>query len=276
MCIEQENRQDIRVLGGFSLIIKMINTQSSVTSTSDPARIILFGIIVWIFSIQFFIAQVVVHSGWVTPFSLNHNFISDLGNTACGVYPPGSTMYVCSPWHAWMNTSFILQGFITIIGITFVRKMLPFGMTRFVGVMFLILAGVGDMAVGFFPENVNNTYHVLGAGVHFILGNFSMIFLGIALSQAGQSFVTLYSIISGGIGLVATGFFISKIYLGMGIGGMERVAAYPLPLWLIVEGIYWLILGFEDTTPPEPKNRTRKAGLMMDNPKKHVRSMRVR
>jgi hypothetical protein len=25
--------------------------------------------------------------------------------------------------------------------------------------------------------------------------------------------------------------------LGLGIGGMERIAAYPLPLWLIVVGV---------------------------------------
>ena len=40
--------------------------------------------------------------------------------------------------------------------------------------------------------------------------------------------------------------------------------------------VRWLILGFEDTAPPEPKNRTRKAGLMMEDPKKHIKSMRVR
>ena len=37
-----------------------------------------------------------------------------------------------------------------------------------------------------------------------------------------------------------------------------------------------LILGFEDTVPPELKNRIRKAEMMMDDPKKHLKSMRVR
>ena len=65
------------------------------------------GAIVWMLAIQFFIAQIIVQSAWTTPFSLTANYISDLGNTTCGPYPVGSSMYVCSPWHAGMNASFI-------------------------------------------------------------------------------------------------------------------------------------------------------------------------
>jgi len=36
--------------------------------------------------------------------------------------------------------------------------------------------------------------------------------------------------------MVATMLFVSDQYLGAGVGGMERLAAYPLPLWLIVAG----------------------------------------
>src|SRR5262249_42958112 len=60
------------------------------------------GPVIWIFSAQFFVAQLAVQWSWTTPFSLKNNFISDLGNTACGFYPAGSTMYVCSPWHMAM------------------------------------------------------------------------------------------------------------------------------------------------------------------------------
>jgi hypothetical protein len=37
-------------------------------------------------------------------------------------------------------------------------------------------------------------------------------------------------------GLLATALFASGHYLGMRIGGMERLAAYPLPIWTIVMG----------------------------------------
>ena len=102
--------------------------------------------------------------------------------------------------------------------------------------MLLALAGAGNLAVGFFPEDVNIMYHRLGAAAHFILGNLGMVALGIALGRRRPA-LAVYSIVSGLLGLLATTLFISEHYLSMGIGGMERLAAYPLPLWLIVAGI---------------------------------------
>ena len=54
------------------------------------------------------------------------------------------------------------------------------------------------------------------------------------------SVLAVYSIASGVVGLLATALFVSDLYLGVGIGGMERLAAYPLPLWLFVAGSYFL------------------------------------
>jgi len=73
----------------------------------------LVGPIFWIASLQFFVVQVVVRMAWNTPFSLTQNTISDLGNTACGVY---AGRYVCSPLHAWMNISLIVLGITMAIG----------------------------------------------------------------------------------------------------------------------------------------------------------------
>jgi hypothetical membrane protein len=152
------------------------------------------------------IAQIVVQSAWVTPFSLTQNFISDLGNTACGPYPPDSGMYVCSPWHTWMNASFILLGLIILVGAALVRKAFPPGRFRAAGLMLLALAGAGNLAVGFFPEDVNITYHRLGAAAHFILGNLGMVALGIALVRRRPA-LAVYSIVSGLLGLLATTLF---------------------------------------------------------------------
>ena len=211
---------------------------SSTSSVSGIERAVWLGAIIWILAVEFFVAQIIVQSAWVTPFSLTQNFISDLGNTTCGPYPLDSDSYVCSPWHAWMNASFILLGLIILVGATLVRTVLPRGLSRTTGLMLLALGGAGLIAVGIFPEDVNITYHRLGAAAHFVLGNLGMVALGIALVQARrQPALAVYSIVSGIVGLLATALFISDHYLGIGIGGMERVAAYPLPLWLIVAGI---------------------------------------
>ena len=217
----------------------------------DAARAIRLGSIIWILAVQFFIAQAVVQSAWKTPFSLKQNFISDLGNTTCGPYPLDSNSYVCSPWHAWMNASFVLLGLIILSGVVLGRSAFPAGWTSGIGLVVLSVAGVGIILVGVFPENENIALHRVGAAGHFVLGNMAMAILGIALamgSDAGagmaqtgeRSALAVYSIASGVVGLAATALFITDHFLGLGIGGMERVAAYPLPLWLMVAGISFL------------------------------------
>src|ERR1041384_1361943 len=114
--------------------MKMTNTDSpSSPSGIGMERAVWLGACVWILAIQFFIAQIIVQSAWTTPFSLTQNFISDLGNTTCGPYPKDSNMYVCSPWHAWMNASFILLGLTILVGGALVRKAFPPGRSRAAG-----------------------------------------------------------------------------------------------------------------------------------------------
>jgi hypothetical membrane protein len=199
------------------------------------------GAIAWLFAIQFFVTQLVVQAAWTTPFSLAHNFISDLGNTACAPYPAGSDKYVCSPWHTWMNASFIALGLSILVGAVLVRPALPSGFTRAAGLVLLALAGLGLVLVGLFPENENIGLHTLGAGTQFVCGNLGLIVLGIAMLGARwPPALTAFTIASGAIGLLATGLFQLGHYLGLGIGGMERVAVYPLPIWLMVTGGYLL------------------------------------
>src|SRR4051812_15867005 len=163
----------------------MTNVDSSSTSSgSDIERAVWLGAVIWILAVEFFVAQIVVQSAWVTPFSLTQNFISDLGNTTCGPYPIDSDSYVCSPWHTLMNASFILLGLIILVGATLVRTAFPRGLSRMSGLLLLALGGAGIIAVGLFPEDVNISYHRLGAAGHFILGNLGMVALGVALGQA--------------------------------------------------------------------------------------------
>lgn len=93
-------------------------------SPSPPGRATRIGSIAWISSLQFFLAQADVQSAWTTPFSLTRNYISDLGNTTCGMFPVGSASYVCSPWHALMNASFITTGITVLFGAALLRDAL--------------------------------------------------------------------------------------------------------------------------------------------------------
>lgn len=188
---------------------------------------------------QFFITQVVVASAWSRPFSLMADYISDLGNTACGAYPAGSQHIVCSPWHVAMNISFIVLGITMTLGARFTRDAFPPGWVRNLAIALFTMAGAGVFMVGIYPENTDNARHVMGAGLNFVAGNIAMIVYGLALAQRPSQHrgLVAFSVISGTVGMLATVLLISGQFMGLGVGGMERVAAYPMTVWQIVLGV---------------------------------------
>jgi hypothetical membrane protein len=199
---------------------------------------VLVGAFAWLLAVQFFVAQVAVASAWAIPFSLKTRYISDLGNTACGHYPPRSSLVVCSPWHAGMNASFIAIGITMAIGAILARTAFEAGWSRRIAVALFVAAGAGVVMVGVYPENENITNHSFGAGVNFIAGNAALILFGLAVPSAPrQAPFVWFSIMAGVVGLVATGLFVSRHDLGLGPGGIERFAAYTITIWQIIAGL---------------------------------------
>lgn len=208
------------------------------------------GAIAWVLAAQFFITQVVVATAWPRHFNLKTDYISDLGNTFCGAYPAGGTNVVCSPWHLAMNSSFMVLGVTMIIGALLTRDAFPPGWVRTLARILFSLAGIGVFVVGVYPENTDNARHVLGAGLNFTAGNIALIVFGLALAQrpTERRLLTVVSLFFGTLGLLATLLFVSRHFLGIGLGGMERVAAYPMTVWQIVIGIALLRMKAEQSS----------------------------
>lgn len=186
---------------------------------------------------QFFITQAVVQSAWTTPYSLSVNYISDLGNTVCAPYPSGSANYVCSPWHALMNISFLLVGITTIAGALSLSRALGAVRLSFLGLVLVAIAGAGFILVGLFPENVSLPPHKTGATLLFVSGNLGLALLGAELLMARMApRLAALALAAGAIGLLATALFGTGHMLGLGTGGMERFAAYPLPAGCVALG----------------------------------------
>jgi hypothetical membrane protein len=202
----------------------------------------LVGAAAWASCVQFFITQLVVVSAWSTPFSLRYDYVSDLGNSTCGPFVVGeATQFVCSPWHVWMNVSFVALGVAVIVGTVLVRRVLPVeGRVRDVGLVLVGLAGPGLVLVGLFPEDVNLPVHKLGAAVQFLAGNAGLVVLGLGMRRAVPRGGAALAV-CGALGLVASGLFVAKCYLGLGIGGIERIPAYGFPLALAVLGTVLLL-----------------------------------
>lgn len=193
----------------------------------------LIGPVFWIVSLQYFITMTIVGMFWPTHYSIFTNTISDLGNTACGVY---DGRYVCSPLHGWMNASFIVLGATMVAGSGLIYQ--EFKKTAYskLGFNLMAAAGIGTILVGIFAENTIASLHEIGAALPFVLGNVSLLVLGFALEL--PRWLKIYTIATGLISLIAFSLFATHNYLGIGIGGMERLAAHPQTIWLIIFGIY--------------------------------------
>jgi hypothetical membrane protein len=186
-------------------------------------------------TVQFFIFHVVVERAWPTPYSWAHNNISDLGAVGCGSWE-GDGRVVCSPLHVWMNTSFIIQGVLLIVGVTCIQFGWRCLLTR-TSFVYIFLASLGWILAGFAPADVNENLHVLAALLIFFCGNLSLIFAdGGAPGQSERACPT-YARPLGAGGLVATALFLGQMYFVFGMGGMERLAVFPLQLWAIWAGI---------------------------------------
>jgi hypothetical membrane protein len=195
----------------------------------------LLGPLIWMLSCQYFAAQFVVAHAWGPPgYSLTQNFISDLGNTACGAYAGG---YVCSPDHAVINVSLILLGLTMAVGSLLIYQEFKESRWSIAGFVMMAVAGLGAALVGIFPENTIVQLHATGAFLAFFIGDLGMVFLSLGLTRVRQSF-RIFTLCVGIISLIAFWLFVSSHHLGLGQGTMERLASYPQTLWIILFGLY--------------------------------------
>jgi hypothetical membrane protein len=194
------------------------------------------GPILYVASIQYFLAQAVVAQDWSPPYSIARDTISDLGNTRCGTF---NARFVCSPLHSVMNASFIVLGITMILGSLLIIHQFSRSRRATFGLASMAISGAGVIMVGLFPENTVPALHGIGAATPFLLGNIAVIVLGFSLNLPGP--LRFYSLLSGILALVALGCYASSHYLGLGEGGIERVVAYPQTAWLIVVGFYVLL-----------------------------------
>lgn len=198
------------------------------------------GPLVFVLSALYFLAQVVVGWVWHPPYSFINNTISDLGNTACHGrgYPN-----VCSPRWLLMDVAFVFLGVVMAIGslfiyqeFTFRDKHDPERKAAFAGFTLMAIGGVGSVIVGVFPENTIGFMHVTGAALAIGGGTLGILILGLVLTLPDglRTFMRLFSVLS----IVAAICFACHRYFGLGAGGIERIAAYPETVWLIVFGMY--------------------------------------
>ncbi|MFI5844007.1 DUF998 domain-containing protein [Catenuloplanes sp. NPDC051500] len=253
------------------------------------------GALCWVVAAPLFLtANVVVGRAWNDPaFSWATNNVSDLGNVTCGIWDTTRPRYVCSPWHTAMNVAFILTAILLIAGLLLTWRgggaararrasaegcasggceagraglgapadlgvRADLGVHAGLGVRagrWLMLGGAAGLGlVGAFPADVDENIHLLAALLVFVCGNLGLVAMGIGMPRSRLRPVT---VTFGVLGVSGSALFIAQQGLGLGIGGMERVAVFPLTVWACCAGVHLLSRGRGVMTAGRPGALTR-------------------
>jgi hypothetical membrane protein len=224
----------------------MLPRENGATDRAHPAptRLTLLGGSLYIVAVaQYFIAQFYVAQAWSPPYDWFNDYISDLGNTACAMFsvPHGAPAYVCSPRHASMNAAFVASGVLLMAGTTALWKFWPGGTAIRGALTLLMIAGCGKILVGCAPENENIVLHAIAA-FNIPVASLAALVISVVTFRKQR---TLALIGFGAFVLGAVGTMLSiaaqvagpALLLGLGPGGMERLAGYPANLWLVAVGL---------------------------------------
>lgn len=127
------------------------------------------------------------------------------------------------------NSSIFLMGVLGLIGIYFFQQINKFNLFS----ILLGLAYVGAIGVGIFTEAPTTfDLHVIFSFMAYIFGGIAAI---TSYKQQKQP-MSYFSVIIGVFSLVSIIILASGNNLGLGLGGIERMVAYPLLLWLVSFG----------------------------------------
>jgi hypothetical membrane protein len=197
------------------------------------------GPVIFTVAALYFLIQLIVAWVFIPSYSLVSNSISDLGVTTCGSY--GSPA-ICSPrWWLMDYVGFLVLGLVMVVGSAllyheFTERVPRERRAAMFGFGLIALGGLGSILVGFFPENENRTMHVIGAFLAIAIGNVAILVLGavLTLPESMRRSMLMFS----SLALAAVLCFASHRSFGIGRGTMERIAAYPVSIWLITFGLY--------------------------------------
>ena len=171
----------------------------------------LAGSLLFVGGAQFLVAMIVAEALYQS-YNVSLNYISDL---AVG---PSAIIF---------NSSVFLFGLAIITSSYYIQRIFRNLLIILISIL-AALAGVGAAGVGLFPETVP-LLHFAFSFTTFFFGALS----AIAAYKIQKSPLSYFSVLMGIMSLTASTLFVTDNDLGLGIGGMERMVAYPIILWAI-------------------------------------------
>ena len=182
----------------------------------------------WLFSGSVLMLLLVHLAEFLYPgYSVSENYISDLG-----VGP--------MPSRVVFTAAIIVFGLMSLVSSALMRRSHPRSSIWFL----LAASGTGAIGVGIVNEDSVPAIHAVFAVMAFLFGNLAAIYSHrIVRFPLSHIFVLL-----GIIGLAALALVAGNTYLGIGVGGMERMIFYPAMIWTLGFGAY--LLGEEGKSTP--------------------------
>jgi hypothetical membrane protein len=194
------------------------------------------GTLVFVGVTQFAIGMIVSEALY-PGYSVADNYISDLG------VGPSALIF---------NSSVFLMGLLVLIGAYFLQRAFRFELLT----VMLVLTAVGAMGVGVFTEDYG-VLHVIVSLITFLFSGLSAIFSVLCSRVHRFPLVKMpfsaISVVLGLMTLAALVLFGMGEYLGLGVGGMERMIAYPAVMWGAGFGGYLIAYPEERTTQQKPQ-----------------------
>ncbi len=207
-------------------------------------RVHLAGVLILVAGIQFIIGAHIAEATY-PGYSINQNYLSDLGATVRFDETGATTIIIQQPASLIFTVIVLIAGVLATAAAYLIFPAVRSKKT----VVLLGILGIGMLGVAIFSE-VFTLVHGIFSLIVFFSGSLAAI-LSLKFQKRPMGYI---SVILGVIGLVAivlaelSSLYIILPELGfaasgapsfntpIGIGGMERMIAYPIMLWLVMFG----------------------------------------
>lgn len=161
-----------------------------------------------------FIVSMLVAERLYPGYSPLRNYISDLGALK-------------APTYLLFNMSVVLLGALGLIAAYLLRREIGK-----IATVFLLIASIGAIGVGIFPEDYG-TPHGISALLAFLFGALAVASMGVRRGGLYKPFGLAIAAVS----LIALALFVPRVNTPLGVGGIERLVAYPVLIFFVAYGL---------------------------------------
>jgi hypothetical membrane protein len=183
------------------------------------------------------VVNLLTELAWPIDYSWASNNISDLGNVGCGFFDGRD---ICSPMHLFFNAGVIVLGCLVGAGVILVRSAWGRGRRATLARGCILLAATGYVLAGVFPADVNLGMHLLAALLVMPIANIGLLASGFVRRDSVIWKTRWTARALGAAAFIASYLHFAGPWLGIGKGGMERIAVFTLLFWLGGIGIFLL------------------------------------